>query len=143
MKAVVLKNYVRRSEVYYNYGDDTVDVWHNFKAIEDVQEISDADLAVLKRAVEYFNRNHPNIGYVLEVVVVAEEAEVKAVISDLLKYEKLASERAEKERAAKEEKSRLSKAELEERKKERTLKKLAKELGVSLEEVRELVKNKS
>ena len=39
MKVVIYKSYAKSSTVYYNYGDDYEEVWHNFNAIENVLEV--------------------------------------------------------------------------------------------------------
>lgn len=135
MKVVIYKSYAKSSTVYYNYGDDYEEVWHNFNAIENVLEVSDEEFEVLKRAVNHFN-SKGNRKYTLGFIEIMEDEEVNSLISNFKEYEKKEIEKAEKlnrERVAKE---LADKAKADAKKHERTVKKFAKELNLSEDEVR-------
>lgn len=141
MKVVIFKNYSKSYTVSYNYGDDYDDVWHNFNAVESVKEMTEADFEVLKRAINHFNAK-ANRNYNLGYLVVMEDEEVNCVINDYKVYEKKEAEKAEKLRREKMEKELASKAKSEAKKNERLVKKFAKELNLSEEEVRVMLAKK-
>jgi hypothetical protein len=132
MQVVVLKSYEKRSETTYNYGDDYEVTWHNFKAFESVMELSNEEYSELLRAIALFNSKKKR-DYTLQAVVVMEDNEVDLLLSDFRSYEKAELDKAEIARKAKVEEDRLKR---EQAKAERALKKLAKELNLSVEEVR-------
>lgn len=135
MKVVVLKSYEKRSDVFYNYGDDHEVVYHNFNALEKVMDLSNDEYNELLHAISYFN-SKKKTPYVLKAVVVMEDNEVNDLLSDFRSYEKeeaLKAAKAEEARKLKEEQDRLKR---DQAKAERALKKLAKDLGLSLDEVR-------
>lgn len=135
MKVVIYKSYSKSATLYSNYGDDYEEVWHNFNTMKDIKEMSQDEFSVLTKAVEYFNskRNHD---YTLGLFVVAEDEELTSLISDYKEYEKkemVKAEKLDRERKAKE---LANKVKLEARKHERAVKKFAKELNLSEDEVR-------
>lgn len=141
MKVVIFKNYSKSTSVICNYGDDYEDVWHNFNAIESVKEITEEDFEVLKRAINYFN-SKGNRNYTIGYFVVIKDEEVECLLNDYKLFEKKESEKAEKLRRAKMEKELAVKAKSEEKKHERLVKKFAKELNLSEDEVRIMLANK-
>lgn len=141
MKVVIFKNYSKSYTVAYNYGDDYEDVWHNFNAIEGVKEVTEDEFEILKRAINYFNTKG-NKNYTIGYFVVIEDEEVESLLKDYKVYEKKESEKAEKLRREKLEKELAVKAKSEEKKHERLVKKFAKELNLSEDEVRIMLANK-
>jgi hypothetical protein len=139
MKVVIFKSYVKKSTVYFNYGDDYDEVWHNFNAIESVKEVTNEEFLVLKNAINYFNTKG-NKEYTLGVLVVMEDEELDSLLSDYKAYEKKEIAKAEKLAREKKEKELADKAKSEARKFDRTVKKLAKELNLSEDEVRARLK---
>lgn len=139
MKVVIFKCYKKKSEVYYNYGDDYDEVWHNLNAIEEVKDVSGEELEVLRKAVEYFNSNSSKKNYELKLAMLVEDDELDSLLADFKEYEKKEREKAEKTRRDNEAKALLAKAQAEARKHERSVKKIAKELNLSEDEVREML----
>ena len=135
MKVVIFKSYVKKSTVYYNYGDDCDEVWHNFNALEGVKEVTNEEFVELKKAINYFNAKG-NRDYTLGVFVVMEDEELDSLMTDFKAYEKREIAKAEKLARERKEKELESKAKSEAKKFERTVKKLAKELNLSEDEVR-------
>lgn len=135
MKVVIYKSYSKNSTVYSNYGDDYEEVWHNFNAMEDVKEMSQEEFEVLSKAVAYFNSKR-NQQYTLGLFVVVEDEELSSLISDYKAYEKKEIARAEKIERERKAKELADKAKSEARKHERVVKKFAKELNLSEDEVR-------
>jgi hypothetical protein len=142
MKVAILKRYVLRETVYFNYGDDYEDVIHNLSAIEKVKEMSEEEFLTLKKAVSYFNNSDAKRDYVLFLAVVAEDEEYDLLMSDFKAYEKKAEEKMAKARLKVEAESLARKAKLEASKKERLIKKLMKELNVSREAVNKMLEDK-
>lgn len=143
MKVLVIKCYFNKHDVFSNYGDDYVEVWHNLNAIEDVKEVTDEEFEVLQRAVTFFNNKKKNTSsYSLKVVSVPEEEEVKCLVSDLLAFEQRERARIEKENAENALKAMNAKKNSEARKKANAVKKLAKELNLSESDI-EMLKNRS
>lgn len=135
MKVVIYKSYSKSSTVYYNYGDDYEEVWHNFNAIENVKEVTEEEFEVLKRAVNHFNSKGGR-KYTLGLLVVMEDEEVNSLLSDFKEYEKKEIAKAEKLNRERMEKELAAKAKSEAKKHERVVKKFAKELNLSEDEVR-------
>lgn len=135
MKVVIFKSYSKKEMVYYNYGDDCEEVWHNFNAIEDVKEVTLEEFEILKRAANYFN-SKGNRKYTLEIVQIMDDEEVKSLLSDFKEYEKKEIAKEEKLNRERLEKEKLAKEKSEAKKNERAVKKFAKELSLSEEEVR-------
>lgn len=135
MKVVIFKSYVKKSTVYFNYGDDCDEVWHNFNAIENVRDVTDEEFVVLKNAINYFN-SKGNKDYTLGVLTVVEDEELDSLLTDFKAYEKKEIAKAEKLARDRKEKELADKAKSDARKFERTVKKLAKELSLSEDEVR-------
>lgn len=135
MQVVVLKSYEKRSETIYNYGDDYEVTYHNFNALEKVMELSDEEYHELLRAIAYFN-SKKKVEYRLSAVVVMDDDEVNNLLSDFRTYEKNERAKAEKLEAARLAKAEADRIKREAAKVERNLKKLAKELNLSVEEVR-------
>lgn len=135
MKVVIYKSYSKSSTVYYNYGDDYEEVWHNFNAIENVREMTEEEFEVLKRAVNHFN-SKTGLKYTLGLFVIVEDEEVNSLLSDYKEYEKKERVKAEKINREKMEKELAVKAKSEAKKHERVVKKFAKELSLSEDEVR-------
>lgn len=142
MKVVIFKCYKKKSEVYYNYGDDYDEVWHNLNAIEEVKEVSNEEFEILRKAVDYFNSNSSKKNYELKIALLVEDDEYNSLLSDFKEYEKKEREKAEKIRRDNEVKALLAKAQAEARKHERVVKKVAKELNLSEDEVREMLAKK-
>lgn len=140
MKAVIFKKTMKRSDVFSNYGDDYSEFVHVTRIAEDMKEVTLEELARLEKAVYLFNSSRRDYHY--EVVTLVEDDEVKALVDDLLEYE--VKETAKRERLEKESKAKALEAKIraEANKKERSLKKLAKELDLSLEEVRKMVEDR-
>lgn len=138
MKVVIFKCYKKKVEVYSNYGDDYDEVWHNLNAIEEVREMSYEEFEVLKRAVEHFNSKSKR-NYDVNLAVLVEDDELNSLLTDFKEYEKKEIEKAEKLRRDNEAKVLLAKANAEARKHERAVKKIAKELSLSEDEVREML----
>ncbi len=135
MQVVVLKSYEKRSETTYNYGDDYEVTWHNFKAFESVMELSNEEYSELLRAIALFNSKKKR-DYTLQAVVVMEDNEVDLLLSDFRSYEKAELDKASKAEIARKAQVEADRLKREQAKAERALKKLAKELNLSVEEVR-------
>ena len=134
MKVIVLKSYEKREEQYDIYGD-AYEIWHGFNVYEKLYELNADELSELKRAIAYFNLKKSS-EYRLVCVVVSEETELDKLLKDFKEYEKEEREKAQKlevARLAKLEKERIKR---EESKANRALKKLAKEMGLTEDEVR-------
>jgi protein subunit release factor A len=139
MKVVIFKSYVKKSTVYFNYGDDYDEVWHNLNSVESVREVSNDEFVVLKNAINYFN-SKGNREYTLGLLVVMEDEELDSLLSDYKAYEKKEIAKAEKLAHERKKKELADKANSEAKKFERTVKKLAKELNLSEDEVRARLK---
>jgi len=135
MKVVIYKSYLKKSTVYFNYGDDCDETWHNFNALEKVKEVTNEEFTVLKNAINYFN-SKGNKDYTLGLIVVMEDEELDSLLTDFKSYEKKEIAKAEKLARERKEKELAAKANSEAKKFERTVKKLAKELNLSEDEVR-------
>lgn len=140
MQVVVLKSYEKRFDVSYNYGDDYEAVYHNFNALEKVMELSNDEYNELLRAISYFN-SKKNSPYVLKAVVVMEDNEVNDLLSDFRVYEKKEVDKAAKAEEARKLKMEEDRLKREKAKADRALKKLAKELNLSVEDVRNKLAN--
>lgn len=139
MKVVIFKCYKKKVDVYFNYGDDYAEVWHNLNAIEEVKEVSVEEFETLRKAVDYFNSNSSKKNYELKLAMLVEDDELNSLVADFKEYEKKEREKAEKIRRDNEAKVLLAKAQAEARKHERSVKKIAKELNMSEDEVREML----
>lgn len=135
MKVVIFKSYSKKEMVHYNYGDDYAETWHNFNAIEEVKEVTLEEFEILKRAVTYFN-SKGNRKYTLEIVEIMDDEEVNSLLSDFKEYEKKEIAKEDKLNRERLEKEKLAKEKFEAKKNERAVKKFAKELSLSEEEVR-------
>jgi protein subunit release factor A len=135
MKVVIFKSYLKKSTVYFNYGDDCDETWHNFNAVENVREVTNEEFVELKNAINYFN-SKGNREYTLGLLVVIEDEELDSLLTDFKAYEKKEIAKAEKLARERKEKELAAKAKAEAKKFERTVKKLAKELSLSEDEVR-------
>ena len=135
MKVVIYKSYSRNSTLYSNYGDDYEEVWHDFNAMKDIKEMSEEEFKVVTKAVEYFNSKR-NRNYTLGLFVVMEDEDLSSLITDYKEYEKKEVAKAEKLERERKAKELANKAKTEARKHERAVKKLAKELNLSEDEVR-------
>ena len=141
MKVVILKSYLKNSTVSYNYGDDYTEVWHKFNALEEVKEVTPEDYEVLKRAVNHFNSKRSR-DYTLELMEIMEDEEVDSLLSNFKEYEKKEIAKAEKLERERKEKALALKAKSEAKKHDRVVKKFAKELNLSEDEVRVMLANK-
>lgn len=141
MKVVIYKSYVRKETVYFNYGDDSKDVWHNFNAVENVREVTLEELVTLRNAINHFN-SKANRKYSLGFIEIVEDEEVNSLLADFGEYEKKEIAEAEKLARDKKEKELALKAKSEAKKHERTVKKFAKELNLSEDEVRIMLANR-
>lgn len=141
MKVVIYKSYEKKSTVYYNYGDDYDEVWHNLNTIEEVKEITTEDFEVLTRAINHFN-SKANRAYTIGMLEIIEDDEVDSLLSNFKEYEKKELEKAKKMNLEKLEKAKLAKENAEAKKIERLVKKFAKELNLSEEEVRIMLEKK-
>lgn len=81
MKVVIYKSYEKKSTVYYNYGDDYDEVWHNLNTIEEVKEITTEDFEVLTRAINHFN-SKANRAYTIGMLEIIEDDEVDSLLSN-------------------------------------------------------------
>ena len=138
-KVWVVKHYVSKSDVFFNYGDDCAEFWHNFKAIEDAKEVSDEEFVQLQRAVELFNKLNAGKKFFLEVVEVLPEDLHEVLVSDLLAYEQKEAKALEARQQEEQRRAREAQALKEAKKKARAVTKLAKELNLPIEEVQKLL----
>lgn len=134
MKIVLFKEYSSKSAEMYNY-DDYTNVWHNFNAFEDVREVTEEELIVLKSALKYFNSNSCKNKYVLKILEIVEDKEFNEIISNFRDYEKKEALRRDKLIADNLEADLVRKAKLEATKRKKLVKKLAKDFKLSEEEV--------
>jgi hypothetical protein len=141
MKVVIYKSYGKKETVYFNYGDDSTDVWHNFNAVENVREVTLEELVTLRNAINHFN-SKANRKYSLGFIEIVEDEEVNSLLADFGEYEKKEIAEAEKLARDKKEKELALKAKSESKKHERTVKKFAKELNISEDEVRIMLANR-
>ena len=135
MQVVVFKSYEKRSEIAYNYGDDYEVVWHNFNSLEKVMELSDSEYEELLRAIAFFNSKKKQ-NYVLKSMIIMEDNEVHQLLSDFRSYEQVEAAKAAKAAEALKTKQDADRIKRETAKVERSLKKLAKDLNLSIDEVR-------
>lgn len=141
MKVVIYKSYSKSTTVYSNYGDDSDEVWHNFKAIENVKEVTADEFEVLKKAVNHFNAKGGR-NYTLGLLEILEDEEVDCLLSNFKEYETKEIVKAEKLHRERLENAKLAKEKAEANKNEKALKKFSKELNLSVEEVRVMLANK-
>lgn len=134
MKVLIFKSYQKNEKVSYNYGDDIEDIWHNFNIVEETREMTLEDFEVLKRAISYFNSKKCSL-YKIDAVVVLDDDEFNNLITDYNKYEELESSHKIKQEIAQRAKLEADREKLEASKVKRTVKKLAKELNISEDEV--------
>lgn len=142
MKVVIYKSYSKESTLFSNYGDDYTDVWCNFNVMKEVREMNEVDFDVLNKAVKHFNLTNKSQEYSLGLFVVADDYEIDSIISSYKIHEEkeiLKAAKLEKEKKALE---LAKKAKAEARSYERSVKKFAKELNISEDEVRVMLANK-
>lgn len=135
MKVIVFRNYCVKNEVVYSHGDDYSEVWHNFNAIEKTYEIDSNELYELKQAISHFN-SYSKTSYKMGIFVVSEDDEVKELISDYKSYLVKAKAKRDREEALHLKNKAEALAKREASKAERELKKMAKTLGISIEELK-------
>lgn len=142
MKVVLYKSYSKNNDVLDH---STGEVFHNFNDFENVVDISEEDYNVLIRAVDHFNSTS-NKKYVLGIIDVTEKEdneELNSLLNDFKNYEKVEAEKYEKMKKEAEDKKLAAKAKSDAKKHERNLKKLAKELNLSVEDVQAMLANKN
>lgn len=99
MRVIVFKSYSKRDEVFYNYGDDCEVIWHHFKSVEEVMELTEDEYNELLEAIDYFNKKVKR-NYNLQAVIVTDESEIRNLISDFHNYKKEEEELALKRQEA-------------------------------------------
>lgn len=129
---------VMESAVDTDYWGENLQIYRHFEGL-DFQEVTASQLERYRQAARLYNSKHASKGVSLAIVTPLENDEKVALLEDLLKFEE-----AEQARMTKaQEEQRLLKEKAAEKKKLGVLKRSAKALGISVEELMALQQKKN
>lgn len=135
-KIVLLRVLVTAESIGYTSSYGYNETYKNIELIDskDVKEVSDSELQEYTEAVNLYNRKNASKGYSYAIVKVAEQEEIINLFDDLTNYREsekkkraLEAKKREEDDAAKAQKALATR-----------LKRMAKQLGVSVEELQKL-----
>lgn len=135
-KIVLLRVLVTAESIGYTSSYGYNETYKNIELIDskDVKEVSDSELQEYIAAVDLYNRKNAAKGYSYAIVKVAEQEDIINLFDDLAKYREsekkkraLEAKKREEDDAAKAQKALANR-----------LKRMAKQLGVSVEELQKL-----
>lgn len=135
-KIVLLRVLVTAESIGYTSSYGYNETYKNIELIDskDVKEVSDSELQEYTEAVNLYNRKNASKGYSYAIVKVAEQEEIINLFDDLTNYREsekkkraLEAKKREEDDAAKAQKALATR-----------LKRMAKQLGVSVDELQKL-----